>query len=169
MRDEPILEIGVEASGRLFVRPAQTTFEQIYRAALGVNWDDARGALISSVPREWTFTQWFQQVLAAAFDEYGVVLKLTHLTKWSDVPAELQREMESFATSDWPAQLISLQKEHDARYWSNHQLEQALSEAAQLWVEGNYVEYVRILAPYRNQLSQSQRKRLTLAERRQSA
>ena len=101
MKDEAILEVGVGAGGRLFVRPAQSRFDRIFRAAMGVDWDDERGALLSPEPREWPLGRWFEQILSATVDEYGVALRLTHSAQWTRVVAELQRDIENFASSNW--------------------------------------------------------------------
>ena len=166
MRDEAIIEVGVDTRGRLFVRPADTAFNKIFRAAMGVDWDDQMEVLVSPEPREWSLARWFEQILAAAADEYGVALKITPLTKWSSVAPELQRDIDVFSNSDWLSQLLSHRTQNDARYWREHQLKEALSQAEQLWAEEQYADYVRILAPHRNDLSLAQQKRLTIAEHR---
>lgn len=73
MQDETIAEVGVDEEGRPYVRPSAMSFDYIYRAAMEVHWDAVEGRLFSPKPREWTYTQWFAQIVAAAADEYGVV------------------------------------------------------------------------------------------------
>lgn len=166
MRDEPVTEVGIDARGRLFVRPAETAFEQIYRAAMGVGWDQEAKALVSPEPREWGHARWFEQTLAAAADEYGVALTVQPTTRWTGISPDVQREMERFAHSDWLQTFAARRAENDAGNWHRHQLEQALSEAAPHWASKRYAEYARILAPIRDLLSPAQRKRLSIAESR---
>ena len=66
--------------GRLLVRPKVCTFPYIYRAAMEVGWDPDNRALFSPKPREWSYLRWFQQIVAAAADEYGVRLVVTPYT-----------------------------------------------------------------------------------------
>lgn len=90
MQDETIAEVGVDEEGRLYVRPSAMSFDYIYRAAMEVHWDAVERRLFSPKPREWTYTQWFAQIVAAAADEYGVCLKVTPTTVWSNVPDQLR-------------------------------------------------------------------------------
>lgn len=98
MRETAIAEIGMDDEDRVFVRPAEGDFEHIYRAAMGVCWDGpARRFSHPQPPKDWTPFQWFQQIIAAVADEYGVLLKLTPQTIWADVPTELRSAIENAA------------------------------------------------------------------------
>lgn len=97
MAQENIAEVGIDEVGRLYVRPTSTSFDYIYRAAMEVKWDAANRRLSSPKPREWTYLDWFKQIVAAAADEYGTALRVTPDTGWTDVPAELQDEIEGLA------------------------------------------------------------------------
>lgn len=94
MAQDNIAEVGIDEAGRLYVRPTSTSFENIHRAAIEVNWDAATRRLFSPKPRERTYLDWFKQVTEAAADEYGTVLKVTSDTGWTDVPADLRAEIE---------------------------------------------------------------------------
>jgi hypothetical protein len=93
MRDEEIVGVEIDDEGRLLVTPAVRTFDFIFRSAMEVHWDPIRRCLFSPKPREWTYPMWFRQIVAAAADEYGVRLRLTEQTAWTNVPADLQSEM----------------------------------------------------------------------------
>lgn len=97
MSEDTIAEVGIDDEGRLYVRPSAMSFEYIYRAAMEVNWDDAKRRLSSPKPREWSYVDWFKQIVSAALDEYGARLKLTAETVWSNVPAPLRDELQSLS------------------------------------------------------------------------
>jgi hypothetical protein len=98
MTHDNIAEIGIDENGRLWVRPAVTSFDYIYRAALQVSWDSSTRRLISPKPREWTYLDWFKRLIAAAADEYGTALRLTADTQWTAIPADLRADIEGVAT-----------------------------------------------------------------------
>jgi hypothetical protein len=95
VRRDTIDEVGIDGEERLHVRPSSVSFEHIYRAALEVNWDAERRRLYSPKPREWSYLRWFEQIVAAAADEYRVQLKVRQDTIWSDVPDELRAAISS--------------------------------------------------------------------------
>ena len=97
MREDSIAEVGIDDEGRLYVQPSSMSFNYIYRAAMEVNWDASQRRLFSPQPREWTYLDWFKQIVAAAADEYGIRLELTSETVWSNVPASLQAEIGSLS------------------------------------------------------------------------
>lgn len=94
MAQETIAEVGIDEVGRLYVRPTSTSFDFFYRAAMEVNWDAATRRLFSPKPREWTYLDWFKQIIAAAADEYGTALRVTPDTAWTNIPAGLRAEIE---------------------------------------------------------------------------
>ncbi len=95
MTEDAISEVGIDSEGRLYVRPSSVSFEYIYRAAMEVNWDAKERRLFSPRPREWTYADWFRQIVAAAADEYGIRLKLTIETTWSNIAEPLKNEIEA--------------------------------------------------------------------------
>jgi hypothetical protein len=166
MRQDRIVEVRIDDEGRLLLRAAETSFEQIYRAALGIGWDAAAQALVSPVPVRWSHADWFTQILSAAADEFGVELELGTGTAWVGVPPDARHEMESFARSDWLGALAALRAEHDKASWDRHRLQQALAQAAPLWEGGRYADYVEALSSVRDLLSPAQLKKLDIAEKR---
>lgn len=90
MDDEAVTEVGINEEGALYVRPSHTAFEHIYRAAREVQWDAERKLLLTPKPREWSYARWFEQIISAAAKEYGVRLRLTPSTIWSNVPPDLK-------------------------------------------------------------------------------
>lgn len=165
---EPIAEVRIDELGRLFVRSTKTTFDLIYRAAMGVAWDRETSAIFSPVPRDWSHSRWFEQILAAAAGEYGIALTLGPKTLWTAVPPEVRRHMESFAQGDWLTTFAVDRAKNNETGWHEHQLQQALSQATSYWENGRYADYVQTLMPVRDLLSPAQLKRLMIAESRVS-
>jgi hypothetical protein len=95
MVEDEIAEVGIDHDGRLYVRPTGHSFPYIYRAAKEVSWDPVRGVLFSPKPREWSYRDWFSQILSAVSDEYGVRLKVGPGAIWSNVPDELRKQIET--------------------------------------------------------------------------
>jgi len=95
MQIQAIAEVGIDDERRVFVRPVEGNFEQIYRAAMEVYWDRVTGRLSHPTRRNWSPLQWYRQIIAAMADEYGVHLQLTEKTVWSNVPSDLRAEIEA--------------------------------------------------------------------------
>jgi hypothetical protein len=90
-----IAEVEVDAEQGVFVRPTERDFEYVYRAAMEVYWDrQTRRLYHPRRLRGWTPVQWFQQIIAAVADEYGVALKLNAQTVWVAVRTDLRFNME---------------------------------------------------------------------------
>ena len=75
MKTEAISIIWIDDSNRLCIQPATTTFEMIYRSAMGVQWNGENHYLYSQAIHSWTPVDWFHQILAAVEVEYGYHLK----------------------------------------------------------------------------------------------
>lgn len=95
MAQDTIEEVGIDKEGRLYVRPSTLSFEYIWRAAMEVNWDGSKRRLFGPKPREWTYVDWFKQIVAAAADEHGTTLRLSADTKWSNIPSAVRVEIEA--------------------------------------------------------------------------
>jgi len=90
-RDE-IAEIEIDGKGRLLVKPRTCRFPFIYREAMEVHWDNEANYLYSPPPREWSYVQWFKQILAAA-REQSCDLYLSKGTAWSGISEALKQEI----------------------------------------------------------------------------
>ena len=93
MQSAKIAAVRIDPDGRLCVVPEGVSFPLVYRAAMEVQWSDEGGFLYSPRPREWSYQQWFQQILSAVKDEYGYNLLPTSLTRWSDIAPHLKDAM----------------------------------------------------------------------------
>ena len=89
MHQDDIAEVGIDGRGRLYVCPATSTFPYIWREAMEVHWDVVGGFLYSPVPREWSYAEWFRQIVSAA-REQACELRLTSHTRWTNVPDEVR-------------------------------------------------------------------------------
>ena len=97
MTEELILEVGLDETGSLYVRPERTVFSHIYRAAMGVRWIDYIGVLSTPAKPELSHLDWFRQIQKAALEEYGVELKVGAGTAWMNIPTDLRDQIEN----DW--------------------------------------------------------------------
>ena len=88
-----ISEVGIDDKQRLYVRPEKQTFEYIYRAAAEVGWDNKENFLFSPKPREWTYFEWYRQIIMATKGEYGCQLVLKDKTQWTNIPNELKDQI----------------------------------------------------------------------------
>lgn len=105
--NEPIAEVGFDGLGRLFVRPSQTKFRDIYRAAMEVHWDENVQVLHSPEPeralsalRKWTWADWYRQIIGAAADEYGIRLTLGTNTRWLNIAPDLRKQIVAISSND---------------------------------------------------------------------
>lgn len=96
----PIKRIEVTESGELLVTPvenaanAKELYPFIYRTATGVSWNEPKQSFASPVPREWSYFQWFANIVSSAVSELGVRLVVTPSTQWVNVPNDLQNQLE---------------------------------------------------------------------------
>lgn len=92
---DPILAIGIDNKGRLYLKPNTVRFTEIYRTATEVHWDNVGLFLYSPKPREWTYLDWYKHIIKVAKDECGCQLVLTEKTIWQNIPSDLQQEIVS--------------------------------------------------------------------------
>jgi Integron Cassette Protein Hfx_Cass5 len=93
-----IAAVFVDEHRRLCVRPEPPhNFSHVYRTAMEVHWDEERGCLYSPVPREWSYVRWYEQIVAAVLDEYGVHLAATKDTTFQNAPPEVQNRVQEDA------------------------------------------------------------------------
>ena len=93
MESEQIKEVGIDAEGKLFIKPLTQEYPFIYRAAMGVYWDDKNHYLYSPILSESKDFDWFQQMLDAVRSEYQHRLLLTESTTWVNVPDDVKNKI----------------------------------------------------------------------------
>ena len=96
MTTDSIKEIKIDDLGRLCITPEKERFDLIYRAAAEVHWDNNNHFLFSPKPREWSYLDWYGQILGVVKDEYGCKLSLTDSTTWVNIPPSLMQQIKSF-------------------------------------------------------------------------
>ena len=92
-----ILEVSVDGTGRLRVVPASNpdkTFRFVYRAAMEIEWDEELQDFYTPIPKDWSYSDWFRQILTAVRSELGVHLRVVPSTAWKNVPTAQCDEME---------------------------------------------------------------------------
>jgi len=97
-RDE-IAEVGIGKDGCLYVRPRKEKFPFIYRVSMEIKWDESEHVLWAPKRGEWSYVQWFGQILGAAKSEYGITLEIPDGVKWINIPEEVQKEMIEIANN----------------------------------------------------------------------
>jgi hypothetical protein len=97
VKTDLIKEIKIDQAGRLCIFPEKEKFIYIWRSATEVHWDEDNLCLYAPPPREYwkhSYLKWYQRILFAAKDEYGVNLLLTSTTKWDDsVPIDIRNQI----------------------------------------------------------------------------
>lgn len=92
MELDTIAALEIDPAGKLHVVPSTHAFRYVYREAMEVHWDVARRSLYSPMPREWSYSRWFGQILAAARAQ-GCELQLTASTKWLNIDTSVKAEL----------------------------------------------------------------------------
>lgn len=98
MDNETINRIEVLDTGELLLGldgQGKSMYQYVYREAAGVYWDQSRHGFKSTPMKEWTCSQWYQQIVSVVRSGLGVELSLADHVAWSNVPenekAEIQR------------------------------------------------------------------------------
>lgn len=96
--DIPISKITVTDDGRILIFPSTTNsiFEFVYRAAAGVYWNKELHCFSSSNPNNWdnwTYTNWYGQILSVVKDELGKRLRLTDATVFNSKSEDFEDEI----------------------------------------------------------------------------
>ena len=91
-----INEIKIDQAGRLLVFPEGQKFQFIWRSAKEVHWDDKGLFLYSPKPREWSYFNWYTQIVGAVKSEYGIDLLPQKDTIWSDISDDLKKQILTF-------------------------------------------------------------------------
>ncbi len=92
-----ISEISIDDEERLRVYPRSTTYDQIYRSATEVRWDAQEKYLYSPKPREWSYLDWYAQIVKAVKSEYGNILIIDDKTQWKRISEGTKRQIISWA------------------------------------------------------------------------
>jgi hypothetical protein len=88
-----IIEIGIDSLERLYIKPEKEKFTLIYRTATEVHWDDKENFLYSPKPKDWTYFDWYKQIVGVVEIECNCKLLLTDKTQWSNIPNEVRQQI----------------------------------------------------------------------------
>ena len=95
MKEDFITSIEIDNEGRLMIKPEKEKFTLIYRTASEVHWDQAKSALFSPKPREWSYLDWYKHIIRIVKEECFCSLILTNKTNWINIPSEIKSQIEN--------------------------------------------------------------------------
>jgi len=89
-------KVALDENGILYVKPKNYSFEMIYRAAMSVYWQTEKLSLHCNFPidQEWDVLRCYKQILSAAKDEYGKILKVDSNTVYENIDNETKTKIE---------------------------------------------------------------------------
>jgi hypothetical protein len=93
MKQDKILSVEIDDSGRLLIKPQTEKFNGIYKTASEVNWDNSNSVLYSPKPREWSYLDWYNHILKIVDEECSCKLSITSMTTWVNIPDELKNQI----------------------------------------------------------------------------
>jgi hypothetical protein len=94
MRQDTILEIGLDKLERLYIKPKTERFPMIYRSACEVHWDNDVLYLSSPKPREWSYLDWYKHIYSLIQTGYDCKLTLSTETNWINIKDTLRQNIE---------------------------------------------------------------------------
>jgi hypothetical protein len=97
MKKDLITDVGIDQTGRFYIKPSSIKFPYIYREAMEVHWDAKQNFLHSPATEralswDWTYLDWFKQITNAA-EEQGYSLRISKATKWNNVAEPLKKQI----------------------------------------------------------------------------
>ena len=95
MSKEIISEVKVLDSGKLLLvleSGGQNSYQYIYREAAGVYWEPNLKGFISTEPKKWSYSEWFEHIVKVA-DQFGVKLSINSETKWSGISEKEKKQI----------------------------------------------------------------------------
>jgi hypothetical protein len=92
MKNDNIIEIGINNNEGLYIKPASATFPFMYREAIEVHWDEKENCIYGPKPRKWSYLDWYNQIVSGAKIQECNLL-ITNETKWVNIPEELKQEI----------------------------------------------------------------------------
>ncbi len=88
-----ITKVEIDDTGRLHIKPEKSKFSLVYRTATEVHWDNKNMTLYSPKPRDWSYLDWYLQIVRVIKDECSVSLILTEKTEWINISDELKEKI----------------------------------------------------------------------------
>lgn len=98
MKHVEIVKISILNSGELEVRPIENwknLFQFIYRAATGVHWNEKTQSFFTPKPKQFSYSEWYENIISSVSSEIGVKLETTHRTTYKNIPKTLKEKLEN--------------------------------------------------------------------------
>ncbi|WP_375323661.1 hypothetical protein [Flagellimonas sp. GZD32] len=95
-KKDKIKRVEIDDLGRLHLKPEKQKFNLIYRLSQEIHWDDKYGTLYSPKPRDWSYLDWYKQIIEVIFADCNTELSLTNTTEWINIPSSLKNEILDF-------------------------------------------------------------------------
>ena len=96
MRTDKIIEMEIDDSGRLLIKPDTEKFTMIYRSASEVHWDNNKDCLYSPKPREWSYLDWYKHIVTLIETDCNCRLLISESTKWINITEDLKTKIKEF-------------------------------------------------------------------------
>ncbi len=93
MKADAITQIEIDSLGRLLIYPEKEKFNLIWRSATEVHWDEKKMFLFSPKPREWSYFDWYGQIISVIRTEYACSLFLTENTIFINISPSLKQQI----------------------------------------------------------------------------
>jgi hypothetical protein len=93
MKADIIVEIGINDSGQLYIKPQNEQFTMIWRSATEVNWNEKENYLYSPKPGEWSYLDWYKHIVAVVRDECNIQLHISVSTVFVNLNDELKQDI----------------------------------------------------------------------------
>jgi hypothetical protein len=92
-----IIKVAELHDGRLAVYPAtaEPIYEYIYREAAGVYWSGDLGCFHSTLPKDWSHQQWYEQIVTVVWSGLKIKLDLTPDTQYEGTPGNFKTDIVS--------------------------------------------------------------------------
>jgi hypothetical protein len=168
LRQAEVKQIWIDSEGRLCVQLADESLDlsHIYRAsASGVEWNEQLRAVCSPVPNEWSYADWFIQIVEDARNEYGIDVVLASATEWSGISTESRAAIELARSQMRPHAPSPVDDRTMARYVGDDHLR---SDARDLFLKGQWKAAVAKLEAlrYPQFMDAADKQRLEVAKKR---
>jgi len=95
MKQDEIVEIGIDDLDRLYIKPKREKFTMIHRSAAKVRWDKRYLFLYSQKSINWSHLDWYKHITSLIKVDYQCQLNLTDKTLWVNVSESLKNEIEA--------------------------------------------------------------------------
>jgi hypothetical protein len=177
MNDLPLAKVELLGTSRVSVTPVHpdpSSYEYIYRAALGVAWDRKIGSFLSpndymlESRKEFAPLENMYYLVAALLEEMGLRPKPTKDTLWVGVDESLKVQIETLIAArvaEWEA-YEATREERTGEFAETERLRTMRLSAEAAWTTKDYASLVRLYRAEPSHLTPLEKARLNYAEKR---